>query len=226
MAVIPGQRPGSRNDVEEQVGGGDLRVGDVQNVELHGKQEDCSGNADRRGHDGDQQAGGESQQALLPAHRRASLGHVSRATCPEDRRLPRRLGAACEAVRLPRWWAGRRLRVRSYWGTFTAGLRPDLPGVPPDHGTELAAFLHRGQQATRAQQRLRDMIQDLLTEGAETGDLRDDVAPDELASYCLHALTAASSLSSKAAVRRLVTVTLAGLRPRSPQSPGGLCRAC
>jgi hypothetical protein len=70
------------------------------------------------------------------------------------------------------------------------------------------------------------MIQDLLTEGAKTGDLRDDVAPDELASYCLHALTAASSLSSKAAVRRLVTVTLAGLRPRSPQSPGGLCRAC
>ena len=35
---------------------------------------------------------------------------------------------------------------------------------------------------------------------------------DELASYCLHALTAASSLPSKAAVRRLVKVTLAGLR--------------
>src|SRR6266540_2821008 len=35
---------------------------------------------------------------------------------------------------------------------------------------------------------------------------RDDVAPDELASYCLHALTAASSLPSQAAIRRLVTV--------------------
>ena len=57
------------------------------------------------------------------------------------------------------------------------------------------------------------MIRDLLTEGAETGDLRDDVAPDELASYCLHALAAARNLPSKAAVRRLVTVTLAGLRP-------------
>jgi hypothetical protein len=44
------------------------------------------------------------------------------------------------------------------------------------------------------------------------GDLRDDVAPDELASYCLHARSAASSLPSKAAARRLVTVTLAGLR--------------
>jgi AcrR family transcriptional regulator len=81
------------------------------------------------------------------------------------------------------------------------------------HDSELAAFLHRDAQVARARQQLRDMIRDLLTEGAETGDLRDDVAPDELASYCLHALAAASSLPSKAAVRRLVTVTLAGLRP-------------
>ena len=83
------------------------------------------------------------------------------------------------------------------------------------HGTELAALLHRGQHVARAQQHLADFIGDLLTQGAETGDLRDDVAPDELASYCLHALTAASTLSSKAAVRRLVTVILAGLRPRT-----------
>ena len=82
------------------------------------------------------------------------------------------------------------------------------------HDTELVAFLHRDEQVARAQKQLRDMIRDLLTEGAETGDLRRDVAPDELASYCLHALAAASSLPSKAAVRRLVAVTLAGLRPR------------
>lgn len=79
------------------------------------------------------------------------------------------------------------------------------------HDTELAAFLHRDEQVARAQQQLRDMIRDLLTEAAETGDLRDDVAPDELASYCLHAVAAASSLPSKDAVRRLVTVILAGL---------------
>ncbi len=83
------------------------------------------------------------------------------------------------------------------------------------HDTELAAFLHRDEQVARAQQQLRDMIRDLLTEAAETGDVRDDVAPDELASYCLHALAAASSLPSKAAVRRLVTVILAGLHPRA-----------
>jgi AcrR family transcriptional regulator len=81
------------------------------------------------------------------------------------------------------------------------------------HGTALAAFLHRDEHVARAQQQLRDMIRNLLSEAAETGDVRDDVAPDELASYCLHALTAASNLPSKAAVHRLVTITLAGLRP-------------
>ena len=83
------------------------------------------------------------------------------------------------------------------------------------HGTELAALLHRGEHVARAQQQLSALIRDLLTEAAETGDVRDDVAPKELASYCLHALTAASSLPSRAAVRRLVTVILAGLRPRA-----------
>jgi AcrR family transcriptional regulator len=83
------------------------------------------------------------------------------------------------------------------------------------HGTELAALLHRGEHVAGAQQQLEGFIRDLLTEGAETGELRDDVAPDELASYCLHALAAASSLPSKAAVRRLVTVILAGLQPRT-----------
>jgi AcrR family transcriptional regulator len=80
------------------------------------------------------------------------------------------------------------------------------------HGAELVALLHRGEHIARAQHQLRDFIRDLLTEGAETGGLRDDVSPSELASYCLHALTAAGSLSSKAAVRRLVRVTLTGLR--------------
>jgi AcrR family transcriptional regulator len=86
------------------------------------------------------------------------------------------------------------------------------------HDTELAAFLHRDKQVAQAQRRLRDMIRELLTEGAKTGQLRDDVAPDELASFCLHALTAARSISSKAAVHQLVTVTLAALRPHTDSS--------
>jgi AcrR family transcriptional regulator len=81
------------------------------------------------------------------------------------------------------------------------------------HNTELAALMHRDEQVARAEQQLRAMIRSLLAEAADAGQVRDDVMPDELASYCLHALTAASGLPSKAAVRRLVAVTLAGLRP-------------
>jgi len=77
---------------------------------------------------------------------------------------------------------------------------------------ELAAFLHRDERMARAEHRLRNMVRDLLTEAAATGHVRGDVVPDELASYCLHALAAAGRLPSKAAVRRLVAVTLAGLR--------------
>jgi AcrR family transcriptional regulator len=80
-------------------------------------------------------------------------------------------------------------------------------------GPELAALLHQGTHVTRAQQHVHDLIKDLLVEVAQAGGLRNDVTPDELASYCLHALAAAGSLPSEAAVRRLVTVILAGLRP-------------
>lgn len=86
------------------------------------------------------------------------------------------------------------------------------------HGTELAAFLHRDEHIAEAQQQVHNLVRDVLTEVAENGELRDDVAPDELAGYCLHALDAASGLPSKSAVRRLVTVVLDGLRPsRSDQ---------
>src|SRR5688572_15543039 len=97
------------------------------------------------------------------------------------------------------------------------GLCPHL--LPPRarrHGTRgVPAQKYARRPGAAAAHRLDPIPADryLLTEAAETGDLRDDVAPEELASYCLHTLTAASSLPSKAAVRRLVTATLAGLRP-------------
>ena len=81
------------------------------------------------------------------------------------------------------------------------------------HDTELGMFLHRDERVTRAQHELHQMIRDLLAESATQGQVRDDVSPDELASFCLRALTAASTLGSKAAVRRLVSVVLSGLRP-------------
>jgi AcrR family transcriptional regulator len=80
------------------------------------------------------------------------------------------------------------------------------------HDTELEALVHRDEHIGRAQRHLSNLVRDLLIEGVKAGEVRSDVAPDELATYCIHALAAASSLPSKAAVRRLVTVTLAGLR--------------
>lgn len=85
------------------------------------------------------------------------------------------------------------------------------------HDGELAALLHRDEQVVRAEHRLCEMIRDLVAAAAEAGAVRDDVAPDELASYCLHALTAASRLPSEAAVRRLVAVTLEGMRAPGPE---------
>jgi len=81
------------------------------------------------------------------------------------------------------------------------------------HGTELAAAVHRDERLADAQQHLLGFLQDLIADTVNTGEARDDMPPIELAGYCLHALQAASSLPSEAAVRRLVTVTLAGLRP-------------
>jgi AcrR family transcriptional regulator len=82
------------------------------------------------------------------------------------------------------------------------------------HDSELAAFLHRDDRVAGAQQQVRDMLSDLLAQVAATGDIRDDVPAEELAGYCAYALSAARSLPSQAAVRRLVTVTLAGLHPQ------------
>jgi AcrR family transcriptional regulator len=81
------------------------------------------------------------------------------------------------------------------------------------HGSEMAALLHRGEHNDRAHQHLTGLIKDLIADAARGGRVRGDVAPAELAGYCLHALAAAASLPSEVAVHRLVTVMLAGLRP-------------
>jgi AcrR family transcriptional regulator len=106
--------------------------------------------------------------------------------------------------------------VRDHAGTPAARLEGVLKAYADisyqRHDSELAALLHRGEHVVEAQRHLRDLIRDLIVEGAEAGELRDDIAPGELATYCLHALTAAGNLPSKAAVQRLVEVTLTGLR--------------
>jgi len=81
------------------------------------------------------------------------------------------------------------------------------------HDAELASLLHRDERVVRAEHQLRRMVRDLLADSVQTGDVRGDVPLDELATYCLHALAAAGTLPSKTGVRRLITITLAGLRP-------------
>jgi AcrR family transcriptional regulator len=108
-------------------------------------------------------------------------------------------------------------QVRDQAGHAGARLKAVLEAyaliVHQHHGSELAALLHRGAHVARAEHQLRDFVRDLLRAGAASGEVRDDVAPEELASYCLHAVAAARSLPSKAAVHRLVAVILDGLQP-------------
>jgi len=79
-------------------------------------------------------------------------------------------------------------------------------------GTELASLVHRGPHIAGAEEQLRGFISELIAGAAQAGELRGDAAPGELASYCLHALGAAGGLPTEAAVRRLVAVTMTGLR--------------
>ena len=93
------------------------------------------------------------------------------------------------------------------------------------YGAELAALLHPDKHVAQAQRHLREMFRELLEQAAEAGAVRDDVASEELATYCLHALTAASGLPSEAAAERLVEVTLAGLRPPGVTNPANIDRS-
>jgi AcrR family transcriptional regulator len=87
-----------------------------------------------------------------------------------------------------------------------------------EHGTDLAVLLHRGDQVTAAHQHLLEFIGVLVADAAEAGAVRRDVPAGELAVYCLHALSAASSLPGPPAVHRLVQTTLTGLGS-SPERP-------
>jgi len=86
------------------------------------------------------------------------------------------------------------------------------------HDGELAAPVHRPANLARPQQRVVEFVRPLIAAAAKAGEACDDVAADELAQYCVHALGAAAGLRSKAAVRRLIPVVLAGLRPEAAAS--------
>ncbi len=82
------------------------------------------------------------------------------------------------------------------------------------HDSDLGAMVHHsGPHVDHAEQRLRQLMTDAVAAAAAAGTVRTDAPAGELANYCLHALDAAVSASSDAAVARLITVIRAGLEP-------------
>ena len=131
-------------------------------------------------------------EAILAAwHEREIAGHLAQLTDVRER--PGRPAERLEAV------------LESYARMCHEARR--------HRDSELAALMHRDERVASAERRVRHMLGDLLIEAVGAGDVRDDVPADELAAYCLGALEGARRLPSKAAVRRLVGLTLAGLHP-------------
>ncbi len=80
-----------------------------------------------------------------------------------------------------------------------------------DIDVDLIGKLHDTGQVGAARHELHTMIAGLLHDAAAAGSVRTDVPVEELASYCLHALTGAANLHSDAGVDRLVGLILSGL---------------
>ena len=90
------------------------------------------------------------------------------------------------------------------------------------HGsTDVSALLHRGPEVAEAERRLRRVFAELIEEAVPEGLIRTDVASDELASFCLHALTAAGQVTDHDEVGHLVRVVLDGLGCSLPVDLGG-----
>jgi AcrR family transcriptional regulator len=86
------------------------------------------------------------------------------------------------------------------------------------HGTELAALVHQRQHLAGPEQELVAIVHSLLAEAAQAGAARSDVPSTELTTFCLYALEGAGSMSSKAAVERLVRVVLDAVRSQEDQA--------
>lgn len=81
------------------------------------------------------------------------------------------------------------------------------------HHSELAMLLHRPEHLGAAHQQQQDLLREVLATASDAGLLRTDIGPEEMLGFCQHALAGAADLRGRAAVDRLVELTLAGLRP-------------
>lgn len=72
---------------------------------------------------------------------------------------------------------------------------------------ELAALLHRSNHTAHALDHLSAFVAAIIAEAASAGEVRHDVPPNELATFCLAAMAGARDLRTDTAVSRLVALT-------------------
>ncbi|MET3172787.1 UNVERIFIED_ORG: isopentenyl phosphate kinase [Arthrobacter sp. UYCu721] len=89
-------------------------------------------------------------------------------------------------------------------------LRIHAMMIHEHHDTVIASVMHQG--GARGHQDA--FLQEILNGASVAGAIRTDMNPQELARFCLHALSAAVEAPSPAAVNRLVQLTMDGLRGR------------
>ena len=133
-----------------------------------------------------------------------------------EREIERHLAQLAEARERS---SGARERLVAVLATYAAVARQaDRPPV-----LDISEALHRRTHVADARRRLHELVKDVLEGAASAGAIRADVPADELATYCIHALSAARSLDSSTSVERLVELTLAGLAvpARRPQRGPG-----
>lgn len=82
-------------------------------------------------------------------------------------------------------------------------------------GDAMSAALHHAREVQQPEQQLRDLLARLVAEASAAAEVRADVSAPELASFCVHALTAAADIQSAPAVETLIDLVWAGLT-RSP----------
>ena len=79
------------------------------------------------------------------------------------------------------------------------------------HSGELVQMLHGSGHVAHAWHHLTASLSAVIREGVTEGEIREDVEPDDLANYCLSAVSGAFHVRSQAQVDQLVAVTLSAL---------------
>ncbi|GAA4697279.1 hypothetical protein GCM10023215_39330 [Pseudonocardia yuanmonensis] len=148
----------------------------------------------------------DSEALLLAWHERivgAHVDHVEQALRPTvDAARP---GAVTDAPADAGGIASLRSALRAYAHQIAHG--------DPGLGEELVSRLHRSDHVRVAEQRLIELLAEHLHHCRTLGAVRTDVPPDELAVYCLSAMSAARRLTDPAALDRLLDVVIVALQP-------------